>query len=65
MTGALALIIIGAVFLLKNFSLVTGGTWDILWPSLLIALGLGALLRRRGRWRGFWSRRVPDDEEET
>ena len=42
----LAILIIGVVFLLENLGIITSSVWDIIWPSLIIALGLGMLLKR-------------------
>jgi hypothetical protein len=48
---ALALILIGAYYLLKNLGLLSWLNGDIIWPILLIVLGV-LLLVRRGR--GWW-----------
>jgi hypothetical protein len=41
------LVIIGLVFLLRNLGLITGDIWDIVWPCLLIAIGLKFIFRRK------------------
>ena len=49
----ITIIIIGLIFLLKNTGLIVWDVWPILWPSLLIALGLSVLMgkkRRERRW---------------
>ena len=46
-----ALVVIGAYYLLSNLGLLTWLKGDVLWPTLLILLGV-VLLVRRGR--GFW-----------
>jgi hypothetical protein len=46
-----ALVLIGAYYLLKNLGLLSWLHGDILWPVLLIALGV-LMLARRGR--GWW-----------
>ena len=49
-TGALILIILGAVFLLNNFGILSWGVWDTLWrfwPVLLVIWGLQLLF---GAW---------------
>ncbi len=47
-----ALVLIGAYFLLQNLGLLDWLRGDVLWPSLLILLGVLMLFRRgRGRWR--------------
>ncbi|MEK7653008.1 MAG: DUF5668 domain-containing protein [Patescibacteria group bacterium] len=37
---AAALIVIGAVFLLKNLGIMPSIAWDIVWPVVLIVMGL-------------------------
>ena len=41
------LIVLGAYFLLANLGIFTNIHWEIVWPVILIALGLLLLLRRR------------------
>jgi hypothetical protein len=41
--AALALIIIGAFFLLKNLNVLPTMNWSIVWPLLIIGLGIAAL----------------------
>jgi phage shock protein C len=41
------LIVLGAYFLLTNLGIFNNVHWEIVWPVLLIALGLLLLLRRR------------------
>ena len=48
----LILIIIGAVFLVQNLGYISEGAWSIIWPAILIVIGLGLILKRRGH--GFW-----------
>jgi len=52
----LILIIIGAVFLLQNLGYISGGTWNIIWPAILIVIGLGTLLKRKDQGF-FWEER--------
>ena len=52
----LILIIIGGVFLLKNLGFITEGAWSIIWPAILIVIGLGILLKRRDQGF-FWEER--------
>jgi len=40
------LIIIGVVFLLENLGILSGGVWDIIWPLLLILLGLSFFFKK-------------------
>ena len=47
-----ALILIGVYYLLQNLGLLSWLRGDVLWPSLLILLGLVLLVRRgRDSWR--------------
>ena len=48
------LIIVGIVFLLKNLGLLPVGTWEIIWPALLIAWGLSMIFGRHRYWWGWW-----------
>ncbi len=36
---------VGAVFLLRNLGLLHGNVWEYFWPVILIAVGLGLLIR--------------------
>lgn len=40
-----ALIVIGGLFLLRNFGYIHGNVWEIIWPVWLIFLGLSFLFR--------------------
>lgn len=61
------LIIIGVIFLLKNLGLISAGAWDILWPILLIALGI-SFVTRQGKAGFFleecfgWKRKRANEE---
>jgi len=62
----LVLILIGILFLLKNLGIITGSIWSILWPLLVIILGL-SLLARKKRWRVFEQRfyKMFDSDNQT
>ncbi len=47
MNGGIILIVIGGVFLLKNMGLLEGIEWGILWPIILIVLGVNMILKKR------------------
>ena len=50
------ILIIGLVFLLKNVGFISGDVWPIIWPSLVIALGLSILFKRKRnekKWEKF------------
>jgi len=67
MTGFF-LIIIGAIFLFKNLGFISAGVWDILWPILLIIIGISFVVRR-GEFGFFfkehsgWRKRKVDKEK--
>lgn len=42
-----ALVVIGAVFLLKNLGLIPGVNWDLIWPLALLVLGVAMILKRK------------------
>lgn len=43
----LIILIIGILFLLKNLGLISGSVWNIFWPLLITAIGLGLMLKKR------------------
>jgi hypothetical protein len=45
------LIALGVVFLLKNLGVISGDVWEVLWPLILIALGLSMIAGREWRHR--------------
>lgn len=44
--GGAVLILVGSYFLLSNFGLLEWLHWDVLWPLILIVLGLYLVVRR-------------------
>lgn len=53
---SLILIVTGIVFLLKNLGYISGTAWSIIWPVILIVIGLGLILKRRDQGF-FWEER--------
>ncbi|MFA6593953.1 MAG: DUF5668 domain-containing protein [Candidatus Buchananbacteria bacterium] len=45
--AAIALIIIGAIFLLKNLGLLAGINWDVIWPIVIIIVGVIWLFKKK------------------
>ncbi|MFA6526424.1 MAG: DUF5668 domain-containing protein [Candidatus Buchananbacteria bacterium] len=43
----IALIILGAIFLLKNLGILAGIQWDIIWPIVIIAIGIAMVSKKR------------------
>ena len=52
----LILLIIGIVFLLQNLGYISEGAWSIIWPAVLMVIGLGTILKRKDRGF-FWEER--------
>lgn len=47
MTLGIALVVIGAIFLLKNLGVLGAINWDIIWPIALIAFGVLMVLKKK------------------
>ncbi|MCC2630630.1 MAG: hypothetical protein K0S38_439 [Candidatus Paceibacter sp.] len=47
-------ILIGVTFLLKNLGLLTDIQWEILWPVMLIYIGVAMVTRHRCWHCGIW-----------
>ena len=50
------ILVLGLVFLLKNLGIVSGSVWSIVWPCLVIALGLSIIFKRKKnekKWEKF------------
>ena len=56
MISGFILIIIGIVFLLQNFGYISEGAWSIIWPAILIVIGLEIILKRKNHGF-FWKER--------
>lgn len=41
---ALALVVVGVLFLFRNVGILPAPAWDVVWPLILIILGAGVLL---------------------
>ncbi len=58
MFGYLVLIV-GVLLLLQNLGWISGTFWGIVWPIIIIAIGLGIISKSKccgwGRW-GHWRR---------
>ncbi|NCN07284.1 hypothetical protein GW933_01180 [Candidatus Falkowbacteria bacterium] len=44
---AASLVIIGIVFLFKNLGIMPEIAWDIVWPVILIVLGLTMIFKKK------------------
>ena len=45
----LFLVILGLAFLAQNLGWLPVGVWGIIWPVLIVALGISLLVKRSGR----------------
>lgn len=43
-----ALVVVGVLFLLRNVGILPPAAWDVVWPLVLIVLGIAAFLSRGG-----------------
>ena len=43
----IALIVIGAIFLMKNLGLIPGVNWDIVWPLAILVIGVAMVFKRK------------------
>jgi len=52
MSFGIIILLIGVLFLLNNLGLIviTASVWNIIWPCILIAIGLSLSFGRRYRW---------------
>ncbi|MDO8669198.1 MAG: DUF5668 domain-containing protein [Candidatus Buchananbacteria bacterium] len=46
MVGA-GLVVIGIIFLLKNLGIMPDIAWDIIWPIILIVIGLTMIFKKK------------------
>lgn len=46
MVFGLILIAIGFIFLLQNLNIISGKAWEVIWPVVVILLGVGFLVRQ-------------------
>ena len=51
---ALLLILLGLIYLLKNLGFLVGSIWAIVWPSLLILIGIYLIIKGR-KHRALWA----------
>jgi len=43
------LIVVGVLFLLKNLGIISGSFWEILWPIVVVFVGITMLFGRKKR----------------
>lgn len=49
MLFGVSIIIVGVILLLQNLGLVADGAWNIIWPALIIILGVSILIKKDRR----------------
>ncbi len=71
MVFGLILIAIGLIFLLQNLNIISGRAWEVIWPVVVILLGVGFFVRhwkRKQEHRGErskWQSRVHFQDRNT
>jgi hypothetical protein len=50
MAAGIIVVLVGIVFLLQSLGIIAGISWDIIWPTLIILLGLMMIKRRSLHW---------------
>lgn len=50
----LIVILVGVLFFLKNIGIINSINWDILWPVLVMLIGVSMVLRKRCSKCGGW-----------
>ena len=48
MIFGIALVVVGAVFLLQNLGYISASAWGIIWPVIIIAVGLSMICKKTG-----------------
>jgi len=49
MWWGIVIIVLGVVFLLKNLGVISGVSWGIIWPAMVIVFGLALISRKLSR----------------
>lgn len=50
-----ALVVVGVLFLLRNVGILPPAAWDVVWPLVLIVLGIAVFLNRGDASFSPWS----------
>lgn len=61
-SGGYILILVGAIFLLPDFFDLSFNTRQLLFPAILIGIGLIILFRSTGKWQNSWEKRFKSGE---
>jgi len=49
----LLVFVVGVIFLFQNLGYIGGNVWNIIWPALVIVVGLSMIMRPKLRGRIF------------
>jgi len=49
----LMVLLVGIVFLLQNLGYISGNVWGIIWPAIIIIVGLSMIMRPKLRGQLF------------
>lgn len=64
----LILVVIGTFWLLNNLGILTTNDWNLIWPLILIALGLSIIFKRSNccgeRTRKHFGKQTEKEEDE-
>lgn len=52
MLAGLGLILIGALFLLRNLGIIQSDIWNLFWPLLIIIIGTSMIIKGAGKDKG-------------
>jgi len=53
MTAGIIVILVGVVFFLKNLGYLAVVSWDLIWPLIVVIVGIG-MISRRCKNCGMW-----------
>jgi len=45
MFAGLVIILVGIIFLLQNLGILNNNAWDIVWPAIIVLLGISILVK--------------------
>jgi len=48
MIFGIAVIVVGIVLLLQNLGIISTGAWQIIWPLLIVLLGVSIIFKHKG-----------------
>jgi hypothetical protein len=48
MIFGIALVVVGLIFILQNMGYISASSWGIIWPALLIIVGISMICKKSG-----------------